>query len=411
MGYTRTRVDGGQTVWAGILTKFLNGNPIVTFDCGHFVPYSRMMTDVVTPGFSAIQRKGGLLVNPMTLSEVTRSSGGGSYYATQTAAPNDVYTTSGGSLTTYQLGLHGIAPPNSSISIDIDGMIAAAKAKALGGFDASPASFMEDTYELRSTLAYLKNPAKGFLDLAKGLAAKRAAARKRFAKDPQGLAKALTDIWLSYRFAFRPLVKSVGDGVALLTSGIPPNPVRKTTRGMEKDSQTVDETYNLYFNPWVFDTFKYYKKVDVTVRAGITYDTPAQDASLAWATGMRLKDVPETIWAIMPYSFMVDRVWNISQAIRGIQFFMSPHVLQSVAWLSVETIEEEYHQYLAQTNPGFSVSVSGDLVKTKTRVYDRQVWIPTVGDVIDSPNWGNLVKDATSIADLLALGYNYIIRS
>jgi hypothetical protein len=48
-------------------------------------------------------------------------------------------------------------------------------------------------------------------------------------------------------------------------------------------------------------------------------------------------------------------------------------------------------------------TLNGGVRSTETTVYTRAPWVPSVGDIVPGITPLNLVKDAKSVADLLAL--------
>ena len=120
----------------------------------------------------------------------------------------------------------------------------------------------------------------------------------------------LEDLYMSYRYALRPLMYDVNDLTAALqkerASG-----VRQTSRGWAQESASgsettgpysqTDYTYCNYVQDWTYN---------VSARAGVLCDV-----TVAADTAFGLTDVLEAGWEVLPFSFIADWFANFGETL------------------------------------------------------------------------------------------------
>jgi hypothetical protein len=368
------------------------------------------MTDVVTEHWREIIAKGGIVNNPCTRSTTNVVAGGGYYSALVLNVSNHpTYWNNSGSATLYEAQLFGNTPLKTYPIVDIAPLIAAAKQSAIARIDSTPYSFLEDAFELRETLRFLRNPVLALKNVSRAYNGKLNKIRQKKGYGQLDKVQAISDLWLQYRFAFTPLVRSLMDGYnAFSTIGKKQVVTRRTARARTEDSKFTNESEDYHFSASVYDQFDHNSSNEVVVRAGILYDISNPVHSVPSLLGLRSKNIPETFWAVMPYSFMVDRVYNLSKMIAGLANLADPSVSQLAGWYSVTQKTFYSNRFSGQVNPGTSVTVNGDVVSVKNETYTRTPWTATVKDTLPPLNKTGLIRDATSIADLLALSYRFL---
>lgn len=397
----RSRSDSSPPQFSR-LVKTLNGGPYDEFDCRVAERY-KVMSDVVTPRFQARIAAGETINSSVTYDFDDYSSGGGSYRATN--ATND-YQTSGGSISTYHKDANQISFDHQVPSQTVEDLTDVVKFLALQDLDTTPYAMMEDLAEMRETIRFLRNPAKAFLDGA-----------RKFSKEKRSLmrhglaaADAASQAWLTYRFALTPIVRSALDLTeSLYFKRKRPPPIRVVRKKRIIDDHENPE-FLYYYSPSVYDVWKIKRSSKLDVRAGIRYRVTNPAGDLAWTYGLRAKDIPETAWAIVPLSFMVDRVVNISGAIRGVTNLLDPNVQILAGWTSSRLEQNLSVRLDDQINPGYSITINGDEIRSKRFEFRRVPWSPSIGDTVPGFTPGNLVKDATAISDLFALGVTALLR-
>lgn len=387
----------------GSVRRYNNGALASTFN--HRTGFiSRSMTDVVVPDFINKIRRGEYVNNPMSyVVETDLTLGNWSYSETKNTAPFDKVTRSGNGSLSRALRQELPAtylPTLPSLPLGWgSGLNDAAKASALANVDQSPYSFAEDIAEWRETLKFLRSPLASLNKVSQSFSSevsKYTSRRKAITR-----AKAIADVYLSYRFAFSPLVRTASNLLKAYNDK-PRRPKRRSARGYAED--TYSKT---------FDQHRGFSDNFLSWRGGLTYTAKAHavvayevsNPVMDWRFkyGLRFKDVPEVLWAISPYSFLVDRMVNISESIRGFTNLVDPSV--SILGASVTRRDDEHLDYSCykQTHSGYTVVISPDTVMNHKFRYSRSLWHPTFRDVLPGVNPLGLVDSTTKVADLVAL--------
>jgi len=293
----------------------------------------------------------------------------------------------------------GVLPPPALSSVALKEAHQSAMAYAIAHIDSSEFSFGEDIAEIRETLGFLRNPIKSLTDISRRHSKH---AKKVSIKNGVSIAQAMSDTYLTYRFAYTPAVRSMSDAMTALAyrSIERSDPPRLTARGHAKVSLPV-ENGTLDLPPFGFKTTA---SGELSVRAQILYTGSGIDKnSKLQQLGLRAKDIPETIWAVMPYSFMVDRIWNVSQFIRGITNLSDPRITILAASVTEKLEQNRSVQFVSQDTASWTMSGEGNVVSDSTFTYTRTVWHPSALDAVGKSDLANLVSDSLKIADLVTL--------
>jgi hypothetical protein len=356
------------------------------------------MDDVEVQSFHKRSNAGEVFVNPLTyVKETMHCRGTGRMKWTRTNGW--VYENHGPGETTFQLSkipnyMVGVpADPSSTYSLPDSSMH-----KALGNVDRSPYAFAEDIAELHETLRFLKNPLGSIRKLSDEFSGEvyNLMTRRKYLDR----AKAIADVWLTYQFAFSPLLRSSQDAVKAYNEKTYRSK-RRTARGSETFSGT-DSTGLTTINGWKSTASV---KIEEEVRAGILYEVANPLNDWRYKYGLRFKDIPETIWAVLPYSFMVDRITNISQSVRGLVSFLDPNVKILGAWTTTRRKRTEERSY-----QGFQNSIVAsiqyeepDFQVKETFTFTREPQTIEIGDFVPQVRLEGLINSTTKIADLAAL--------
>lgn len=372
------------------------------------------ISDEITPGWKDKLKQGLIVNNPMYM-EVSefRVEGSGTMSESQISNPSNTYFTSGnGSLTSWLSywygfgGFSGGSPVNSSRWIEL------VKTECLANIDPTPNSFAEDVGEIGETLRFLKNPVSSLLSLSKRIKKKRVRKLRQTGKKSslvdRGLdtIDVLSDVWLLERFAAGPLIRSISQAMSAYET-IVYRTWRQTARArrdgvLSKWRDTVHGTHGQVVDYEV----GYDQTLDV--HAGIIYEVTHPMNDWKYKYGLRHKDIPETVWNLVPLSFMLDRVIDISDSIRAITNLLDPNITIRTGFVVTKTTTETFRSAVRTYPNGYNCFISPDKEITKTFVMERSVWDPTFADVLPTVEVGQLVRDATNIADLLALSVKLI---
>jgi len=362
------------------------------------------MTDVVTPGYSRLVQDGVVINNPCKYDEVeVRSTGSG--HGSYKSGSYD-YTISG-PLTWFRAGQVYPAGPN----VNIGASAATAKFHALAAIDPTPYAFGEDALEIRETLRFLKDPLHSLRELSRVIKKQRSKtfqdARKRAKRsgavfeDRVEFHKALADVWLQYRFAAMPLVRSIHDGYEALQ--LPHKAkvasVRKSARGFSEDGGAASNSYDTVDSGTTY-TWSTTRVRNVRYHASILYEITNPIYDWRYTLGLRNKDLPETLWQVLPLSFLVDRVVNVSSAIRGLTNLADPRISILAASVTRKDLDELSFTLINETRPSWTISAYGETRTRKQFTYEREPYSPSMSDAIPPVNIGGLAKDATELLDV-----------
>jgi len=378
---------------------------------------SKQIDDYVTKDYEKRIARGDLINNPCTVTETKAIVGHGGFISVPYIGSQVRYLTD--AVTAWSRGIGGVSgnleinPKFEDLSDQTTRAISIAKFKAIARMDPTPFEFLEDIGEVKETIKFLAQPMKSLRKLAK--TASRDAKRLRYARKGRrynpttqrgryalDMLGDSSDSWLEFRFAASPLLRSMSDAVSatFYQNNVTKHPKRKIARA----SQTIlretnsDPVFNAY--PHVF-TYRHEYKRKYQVRTGILYEisNPVEDSR--HLLGVRFKDIPETAWALVPLSFMVDRVVDISSAIRGVTNLADPDLTILAAWVTQKdngTIQVQLTDYQDLWPAPTAMLASTDLFTNG--LYKRDVWTPGYVDTVPQFDLSGLVKDAETLADL-----------
>lgn len=415
MPRTRTK---SEPIHTGVHGYTHNGGPLLNeTECILFAQESTI-TDTITPDWFGKIQRGEIVANPMMMSvNKFEASGSGQMDQFQISNPSNRYLTTGsGSLTYYFQHTYGGISYGDPPIVDEIGCVASVAASCIAQIDTTPYSFAEDVGEIGETLRFLKNPVASLYHHALRIKKLRVRTRKKLwktlRKDKQALAKAYAsataDIWLTERFAVEPLVRSISSAMSAYEDVVF-QAKRQTARsrsGPVGDHLSRTLTYS---GSGVEIDYLINWSINLDVKAGIIYEIEHPLSNFRYKYGLRNKDIPETVWNLIPLSFMVDRVYNISDAIRGITNLLDPNLSILTGWITTKRTEISSISAIAIREPGYGSTVTPDTDKTTLFYMHRTVWEPSFIDTVPVFKPGNLVNDATKIADLLALSIKLII--
>lgn len=363
------------------------------------------MWDVVTKNYTARIRDGEVINNPCLFRVTSGESGGGSYDATLDADSRYKYKTVGGSITKYHAGATGLTPLDPEkmkpYSGEFTNLTKVAKFRALKNIDTTPFEFMEDLFEIRETVRFLKKgPFKGMLDLAKSYKKGHNAPK---VTTRAGKVSQVGNTWLEYRFAFSPLVRSALAATEAMVYKEPARPQRRTARGFCDHDFSLDEDFSDDYSPSIYNEFHRNLRGTLRLRAGVLYtvNNPVED--LSWRLGLRAKDIPETMWAILPLSFMVDRIVDISGTISALNNLRDPNLSILAGWSVHKDEQKASLTLMSQTIPGWSMVIDGDAWNENSFIFERNLWSPSYLDAVPTFDLSGLYQDVSSIADMTAL--------
>lgn len=358
---------------------------------------TEFMTDVVTPGFHKRIAAGEIINNACSYSHQKFWKVGHSTMSFQNIAyPNDWNSYDGGNQTLKRTP--PITTPPKTRDVE-----SVAKVRALAHIDRSTYAFGEDIGEIRETIRFLRHPAESLRKLADEMSVK---ILKRDFSAHVSRAKAIADVWTTYRFAATPFVISMMDALEAYNQGIHQEHRerldRLTARGFDDDTGNTQDTYsNVGYFTYIGD-----RSYDLEIKghAQLLYSVKNPAENWRFNLGLRNKDIPLTTWQLVPLSFMVDRVLDISTAIQAAMNIADPSVsILSGSYTQREEHVRTTHCHTIDTHPIYDGTIDGSVNYYSSYYHRRDPWSPSLSDVTIPFDKGGLTKDVTSIVDLLAI--------
>lgn len=362
---------------------------------------TRQMVDIVTANYAKKIARGDIINNGCTYGQSSFDCTGLSYMqSTGIQYPTSWTRFDGGCETLLRCS----QVPPTSLTEELADVEGNCKVRAIAQMDRTPYAFGEDLGEIGETIRFLKRPMKSLSDLATTM---RSVAHNRAKHNSVAVSKALADVWTTYRFAAMPLVLSMYDALWAFNEGVNKSRnrlERLTARGFDEASYRYSDENdrtagnNTYTSSRTFEA-------ELEGHASILYTVSNPAAAWRFNLGLRNKDIPLTLWQLVPLSFMVDRVLDISTSIQAAINIADPSLEILAASYRFKQLERgEFHTHTAVDNRGlYDIDIDGGTLKTESFIYDRSTWVPSVSDVKVSNVKERLTQDVTSIVDLAAI--------
>lgn len=284
-----------------------------------------------------------------------------------------------GDVTTEQLKSSGtvIRSPGYPSDPSINDMIDIAKQYALSKIDSTPYAFGEDVAELMSTIDLLKAPLGPIRDLNKALKKDL-----RRISTPIALAKFLSSAWLTYRFAYGNLYMTADNALNAYARRGNVRPVRRVAVGTEKYNNNYSGELTITAASGAVHHFPNSRIRKYSVKAGIIYHDKNPLDTWRSDLGLRNKDLPITAWQVIPASWFVDKVLNLSNSIKGLTNYLDPNIQISDGWVTLTLAETSGIYYSNTTNSSWTRSGIGNRHAYTSKYIQRSPWMPGISDTI-----------------------------
>lgn len=326
----RTRTRDQQTLYskpstATIRTNYPSG-PLrceTTSSTSNLFPYKigdlQVTSDVVTPNFHSRSAKGEIFNNPFSSYKESREvvlstkthvvPYHSSMPLAQRACADHYYDSAPAS--PYGLNLVGEPLAHLPIDLGIARLRDLAGTSAHANVDAPIFEGAKFIAELRETISFLRNPFQGFNKILDG--ARETMLARRYLRK-QSVFSYVSDNWLSYQLAIRPLVMDVQDAMKAINHVMHgKDPERRTARGSSSasgsrsSSGVVPGSSNLW-------EFSQNTNTEVSVRSGVLYELLRDPNTF----GVGVPELPSAIWEATRFSFVVDYFFNIGTFLEAI---------------------------------------------------------------------------------------------
>lgn len=437
---SRTRSRSETTVYEDLSIDYTIGpgtdGIVQTFESSSG---NETITDVVTPNYAKRIARGDIINNPCLYESTKDYLSGSGFGSFSNIAGTSAYTLSG-PLSSYRWQNDSAQAPGDLADLigPVDYTEDRCKLNAIAYLDSTPYEFGEDVGEILETVRFLKNPLASLFKLSRSFKASyiRKLRRKRAATHREvkllqrnltrterllyeksrerwlhsmgydlkkldlRIALAHADVYLSYRFALSPLIRSCQDALEAYSKVHVYPPRRRSARGIQMVSKSESDTFQAGVRHW---------GRDVTVKrdgkASILYEVSNPVHDWKYKLGLRAKDVPTVMWQLVPYSFMVDRLFDITSFSKGVINLADPRVRILAASYREKYDWKSNIQLLSQdgTATWNTPTIVGEKIVNEYFSYDRSVWSPSVADTVPNFTPGNLINDTLKVLDLAAL--------
>lgn len=407
--YSRERSrDNGSSATVMEFRTF-NGSGFSPWYFAHSFTYPKheQMSDVVTPGFKAIQKRGGIVNNPLSYSRIDTTEPGSVTLKFQVPGQSTYVEMKGDYFGRATLDpLRGIT---FGAPYSFENLEQQVKLQAIANMDRAEAEMAEDIAELRSLIATIRHP----LDTVRPHFKKYRRIRDKHMSAGMTLANAHAQAWLAVRYGVMPSIQSINTAVKVAASW---NNKRKTLeRQTSRSSMTrmrdIVEDFPTYTNSEATTSGWSVQETVQTVRAGIIYSVrPLVMPGAAEKIGMRLKDLPVTAWNLVPYSWLVDQFVNVSTFIDALVNMSDPSI---VIWSGFCTTRTTFRSRVVLNVSSGSYYGNNGAQFTPTKfvaTLSRSVWMPRNADVFDGLGLKELRSYMLSSADVAAVVANSIRR-
>lgn len=266
--------------------------------------------------------------------------------------------------------------------------------------DQSPYAFMEDLLEIKKTGKFVKNAANNMNQIVRGGITTYRKELAKLAKDRKKgkistkrytalVSKSFASYWLEVRYGLRPLLISAQNALEVSQKRkYTPNP-RRTARQSRTDNYEATEIFSLRSNIKLKKVTQVVRKRKCTIMYHISNPASGLDAEL----GLRMKDIPATMWFIFPYTWLSDRVLDIGTSIQAITAFVNPEMKILMGCISSTTTTTTSFELITQGQPEETIqsnSVSGlgsltTVVKQRTPIsVDASNLLPSFNLSVDN---------------------------
>lgn len=309
-----------------------------------------IMDDVVIPKFKERSLRGEVFNNPMSHRKYSWGIGSGTRTAEYLLTPPSSQTATGDIVGYFLknddvLRVAGLQTGKLDSSAKRDNAIITAASR----IDKTPYAMMEDLFEVRESIKLLRDPLMLAKDLTKIYRRKRNTLIKRGVDSVEAASTA----WLSVRYGYRPVISTAMKLFDSWQDRSPAPPIRRTSRStyQHRDNQTGMCVINNRTYQWNINR-------SVSGRVGILYTDINPCSGWQWKYGLRSKDIPKNIWAVMPYTWVSDRFIDIGSFIGAFTNLVDPSISVLSAWTTEDYSYDEIIAYVKDDSPNWKITLS-----------------------------------------------------
>lgn len=298
--------------------------------------YTKTITDIVTPHFHKRRKQGEIFNNPCTISVRTATEEPINFSATGISYNNcgiHNHTSQsgnvpfslwyGGSMSNESTYLQHVDLP----TLDVERLKNIAVTDAYSKIELSESQALATIAELEESIASIISAFSKAIKIFKAIRRKDLLALRGMISP-----KELADAYMEYRYGLRPIVYDVTDLIsAISTLGKNFVPKRQTFRSRRSESKTaIGRNHSITPGGMYTLNFVTCASRTVEVSAGVLTDIEFLNAFNIFGL-----DQPfETVWELIPFSFIVDWFFNVGKTIAA--FTPEMGVKNLASWVSVK---------------------------------------------------------------------------
>lgn len=328
-----------------------------------------VMNDVVTPGFRAIQARGGFVNSPMSKTSLRFIAGGTGSEATFLDGDySERYYHSGGTMFLL-LGEPVLAP----MTIDLENLIRYTQTNALSKCRSSSMMGFVAIAEMRKTINMLKHPLDSISTLLGWIEQNRKAKRNLVVELVNGETRLINGrrvpggtkvfkrtkrspgkvIVKSKQTVVVPLGEAISGSVLANNLGLRPllmdiDAVLHQIPNAHKEdlltfrSNAADEEKAVVVSSQLNIGGMYVKaKTTTTNKVTVRSNVMIRDRfSVSHDFGVSLADIPEAAWELIPYSFVLDYVVNVGDYLGALRALATQEILHGSTTYTIEQVAE-----------------------------------------------------------------------
>lgn len=419
--FTRTRTRGGYSTASisSVVVDYVPNPditypPVITIVGG--IGELEVMTDVVTPGFTQTAKQGLIINSPMDARKVKyeRSFTVADYYQTHPVPGGQARNTLTGHCGDHfsmDLPPFSLEANSGEDLVDVNLLIYKAAVEARSRI--SPAKLMSlvSLAELHKTVGLIATNAR---TLAKVLTAVKRGLPKEAVESLLGrkfksgsTRKDISDPffrrWLEYRYGWLPLVFEVRGAIEAVAARND-FPLRTVSRGFE--SATARRSLERVYDGGSVGkhTLRYEQEQTISVRAYILYEADFESHN---ARNFGMYDFPQSMWELMPWSFVIDWFISVGDWLEAITPKVGVKVKAEGYTVSSEsTCERKCVLWTKQIFGGLSFDLTGSYLNAPDRITTTHRYrVPSFNGLLLYPRFDvqlNLKRAIDSIALLKA---------
>lgn len=331
-----------------------NPNPAWSTGTGFARKSVKTMVDYVTPQFKKLSSAGSIVNNPMSSTKLDYETGFGPYLVSQ------VNNTSTGDRNFGDLRAAEFPAPITAAMLPsiatlcgapdvLPNMIVRASTDCMAKVGSSKNQSLTSLGEIRETIAFLRNPIGQGLKLANSIEnrlSRRVLRGERYGpgvlrrrldrENTKSVYEECSSLYLEMMYGLRPLVSEISQYASELSDrNVWRQPPRETARAREEHSyvgnysRTTSESGITYTEDILYHR-------ETRVRTGCMYHWWADVDSANRFWGTRFTDIPSTLWALTPSSFVLDWFFNTNKFIQAITPMYG--LAHDATWTSIEIV-------------------------------------------------------------------------